>query len=71
VTDFAKYKDKFKLICTVENQPGLLLRFLEYDRTVDELAGGPYTGTGNRQILGLAVTDEQGNYMRVGHKYPP
>ena len=63
VADFAKYKDKFKLICTVENQPGLLLRFLEYDRTVDELAGGPYTGTGNRQILGLAVTDEQGNYI--------
>jgi len=63
VRDFARFKDQFKFICQVKNQPGLLLRFLEYDRTDDELAGGPYTGTGDRQILGLTVTDEQGNYL--------
>ncbi len=61
--DLARFKDRFRLACTVKNQPGLLLRFLEYDRTSEELLGGPYTGTGDRQVLGLAVTDEQGNYI--------
>ncbi len=61
--DLLKFKDKFKLRCKVEDQPGLLLRFIEYDRTASELGGGAYTGTGDRQILGLAVTDEQGNYI--------
>ena len=62
-SDIARIKDAFKIGCTVKDQPGLLLRFLEYDRTGAELAGGPYTGTGDRQLLGLAVTDEQGNYI--------
>ncbi len=48
--------------CNVDPAPGLLLRFQEYDRTVAEKSGGPYTGTGDRQDLGLAVTDELGNY---------
>ncbi len=63
VSDIAKLGDRFHLACSVEDRPGLLLRFLEYDRTGAELAGGPYTGTGSRQILGLTVTDEQGNYI--------
>ncbi len=63
VRDFTRFKDTFKFYCEVKNQPGLLLRFVEYDRTEDELAGGPYTGTGDRQTLGLTVTDEQGNYL--------
>jgi hypothetical protein len=61
--DFAKIKEKYRTSCVVKGQPGLLLRFLEYDRTADELAGGPYSGEGHRQILGLTVTDEQGNYI--------
>jgi hypothetical protein len=62
--EVAKIKDLVATIgCTVAPQPGLLLRFLEYDRTTAELAGGPYTGDGNRVVLGLAVTDEQGNYI--------
>lgn len=61
--DIAKLKDRFKLPCTVKRRPGMLLRFLEYDRTSAELAGGAYSGSGNRQILGLTVTDEQGNYI--------
>ena len=61
--DLLKFKDKFKLRCKVEDQPGLLLRFIEYDRTASELGGGAYTGTGDREVLGLAVTDEQGNYI--------
>ncbi len=63
VSDVAKLVDRFHFWCSVEERPGLLLRFLEYDRTAAELAGGPYTGAGNRQILGLTVTDEQGNYI--------
>jgi hypothetical protein len=62
-SQIAKFKDAFKQACSVKSQPGLLLRFLEYDRTSAELAGGPYTGTGARQVLGLAVTDERGNYI--------
>lgn len=61
--EFARIADSFKLACSVKDQPGLLLRFLEYDRTADELIGGPYSGEGNRQILGLTVTDELGNYI--------
>jgi hypothetical protein len=63
VSDVAKLVDRFHFFCSVEERPGLLLRFLEYDRTAAELTGGPYTGTGNRQILGLTVSDEQGNYI--------
>jgi hypothetical protein len=62
-SEIAKYKDLFKPACVVKPQPGLLLRFLEYDRTAAELVGGPYTGTGARQVLGLTVTDERGNYI--------
>jgi hypothetical protein len=61
IRDLAKLKDIFA--CHVEDQPGLLLRFLEYDRTADELAGGPYSGLGDRQVRGLTVTDELGNYI--------
>ncbi len=38
--------DKFRFICDVNPMPFSILRFLEYDRTNAELAGGPYTGTG-------------------------
>jgi hypothetical protein len=40
-----------------------VLRFQEYDRTNAELAGGPYTGEGNRENLGVCVTDKNGNYI--------
>jgi len=63
VPDLSKILDRIRFRCTVKDQPGLLLRFLEYDRTTAELAGGAYTGAGDRQILGLTVTDEQGNYI--------
>jgi len=62
----AKFADqlKFRLFfCDVEPAPGLLLRFQEYDRTDAEKAGGTYTGTGTREDLGLATTDELGNYI--------
>jgi hypothetical protein len=43
--------------------PGVVLRFLEYDRTNAELAGGPYTGEGDREVLGVCATDSNGNYL--------
>lgn len=63
IRDLAKIKDRIKPFCKVKDQPGLLLRFLEYDRTAEELVGCPYSGEGDRQVLGLTVSDEQGNYI--------
>lgn len=61
--DLGKLRDRLKLYCSVKDQAGLLLRFQEYDRTGAELAGGAYTGDGDREMLGLTVTDEVGNYI--------
>jgi len=60
LADRLKYRPYF---CDVEPAPGLLLRFEEYDRTDAEKAGGSYTGTGTREDLGFAATDELGNYI--------
>ncbi|HET7792399.1 MAG TPA: hypothetical protein VFL64_03345 [Rhizobacter sp.] len=49
--------------CVSEPAPGLMLRFQHYERSADELADGPYVGTGLREDLGAAVTDEQGSYV--------
>jgi hypothetical protein len=50
-------------ICDIDPVAETLLRFLEYDRTPAELAGGAYTGTGGRDTLGQTATDEFGNYL--------
>lgn len=49
--------------CPTQAGSGLTLTFEEYDRTNAEQAGGPYTGTGNRRLLGDTVTDMFGNYI--------
>ncbi|NTV24712.1 MAG: hypothetical protein HGB01_00700 [Chlorobiaceae bacterium] len=49
--------------CTVAPAPNTTLSFEEYDRTAAELAGGPYTGNGNRRLLGDTITDMAGNYI--------
>jgi hypothetical protein len=59
----ARWKDLFLKPCTSHTEPEQLLRFVEYDRTAGELAGDPYGGNGNRNILGLTVSDEVGNYL--------
>lgn len=61
--NLGKLIDIYRFGCTVKDAPGILLRFLEYDRTVDELLGGPYSGAGARLPLGLTATDEVGNYI--------
>jgi hypothetical protein len=55
--------DKIVPLCSIESLAGYPIRFEEYDRTVAELGGGPYTGTGTREDLGQAVTDRNGNYV--------
>jgi hypothetical protein len=55
--------DKYHLFCETGPLPHAILNFQEYDRTNTELAGGPYSGLGNRQQLGFAVADEFGNYI--------
>ena len=62
-SQLATLLDKFRFICDVNPMPFSILRFLEYDRTNAELAGGAYTGTGNRQVLGSTITDSFGNYV--------
>lgn len=49
--------------CTVSPISQTLMRFVEYDRTDAEKLGGPYTGDGDRTVLGDTATDEQGNYV--------
>ncbi|MEP7318264.1 MAG: hypothetical protein ABI921_05975, partial [Panacibacter sp.] len=49
--------------CETGVLPHAILNFQEYDRTNTELAGGAYTGTGNRENTGFAVSDEFGNYI--------
>lgn len=49
--------------CHMGSASNVTLTFEEYDRTAAELAGGAYTGTGGRQLLGDAVTDMSGNYI--------
>lgn len=49
--------------CSSETLGSTMLRFAEYDRTDAELGGGPYTGFGDRELLGSSATDEFGNYV--------
>ena len=60
----ARLRDYIRLRpCDVHPVSETLLRFIEYDRTDAEKLGDPYTGTGNRTVLGLSATDEFGNYV--------
>ena len=52
-----------RFFCSTEKLAGFPIKFEEYDRTVAELSGGAYTGTGARENLGLTVTDRNGNYI--------
>ena len=63
LAELARVKDFQLLPCTVKKMTQTLLRFIEYDRTESEKLGDPYTGEGNREILGTSITDEQGNYV--------
>ncbi len=49
--------------CRTNSGSNLTLTFEEYDRSAAELAGGAYTGTGNRRLLGDTITDMNGNYI--------
>lgn len=49
--------------CSVSDGKNISLNFEEYDRTISEKVGNPYTGTGERRNLGFAITDMNGNYI--------
>ncbi|MBK1689414.1 hypothetical protein [Rubrivivax gelatinosus] len=49
--------------CEARPAAGLLLRVQRYERSAVENLGGPYGGTGRRETLGFAITDEQGHYL--------
>ncbi|GBD83978.1 hypothetical protein BMS3Abin02_00362 [bacterium BMS3Abin02] len=61
ISALGKLRARFS--CDVDPIGNALLRFEEYDRTSEELAGGPYEGFGNRESLGVTGTDEFGNYL--------
>jgi hypothetical protein len=58
-----RFRDMFKRFCDTDSMAGIAIRFQEYDRTAAELAGGPYTGEGRRENLGVTITDRNGNYV--------
>lgn len=55
--------DRIRLRCETGALPGVVLGFQQYDRSNAELAGGPYTGAGPKQPLGICATDRNGNYI--------
>lgn len=61
--ELAKLYDFARFRCRKEAAPYTNLQFEEYDRTTAEKAGLPYTGTGDREMLGSAATDAFGNYI--------
>jgi hypothetical protein len=59
-----RLRDRLKIKpCTVKPVSQTIMRFIEYDRTAAEKLGDPYTGDGNRHILGITASDEFGNYV--------
>jgi hypothetical protein len=59
----ANLVDRFIPFCITDPLAGVVLKFQEYDRTNAELAGGAYTGNGDREDLGVCATDRNGNYI--------
>lgn len=59
----ARVRDNLLKICRSSPLPQTLLRVVEYDRTSAEKLGGPYTGEGPREILGVTSTDDAGWYV--------
>lgn len=47
----------------VKRAAGVLLRFSRYEPSAAERAGAAYAGCGRREDLGLAMTDDDGNYL--------
>ena len=61
--DLARAVEGIAFGCRHEPAPNITLTFEEYDRTAAEKAGGAYTGTGPRRLLGDTITDANGNYI--------
>ncbi len=63
ISALAAIKQGIMRPCVNESLPNLTLNFTDYDRTISELNGGAYTGTGDRDALGSTITDSAGNYI--------
>jgi hypothetical protein len=61
--DAIKIIDRYRFYCESGALPNAILSFKEYDRSGTELAGGPYTGDGERTALGDSFADRNGNYI--------
>jgi hypothetical protein len=60
----AQIRDRaIRQTCEATPVGGLTLRFQRYHRSRAEMAGEAYRGTGLREELGQAMTDEQGQYL--------
>jgi hypothetical protein len=55
--------DRVRINCETGHLANALIKFYEYDRTSAELGGGAYSGSGNREYLGIAQADLNGNYL--------
>lgn len=55
--------DRYRFFCESGALPNAILNFQEYDRSTGELAGDPYSGNGERNFLGDAFADRNGNYI--------
>jgi hypothetical protein len=54
---------KLKLKCHVDPAPGALLRVIDYDPGPGESPGQLFAGTGDKEVLGHAITDDWGYYL--------
>ncbi len=54
---------KLKLKCHVDPAPGVVLRVIDYDPGPGESAGQLFAGTGDKEVLGHAITDDWGYYL--------
>jgi hypothetical protein len=62
--NLARFIEPYKrFICNTEPAANQTLSFDEYDRSLAELAGNPYTGSGDHLALGNTITDVNGNYI--------
>lgn len=61
--DISRITDRYFFNCETGALASAILRFQEYDRSADELAGAPYSGFGTREFRGESFADRNGNYI--------
>jgi hypothetical protein len=54
---------KLKTKCRIDPVPGAILRVIDYDPGPGESPGQLFAGTGDKEVLGHVITDDQGYYL--------